>query len=151
MSSFIDLMADHDWSDADILNRCEAMKRSQFSDQEEQILNRKEHGVERGLYVMSPDESAEQQAFEYLAFQLQQLRVQATADRDLLRAARAVEAAQADLASLPPAPSDGSPDPVADQRAADQAVIAAASQPTLDLVAQRAAYIASLTPAPPGP
>jgi hypothetical protein len=76
------------------------------------------------------------------------LAAQARADSALLDTALDYEEARTALAALPPAPTDGSADPDADQRAASQAVLDGATADTLTLVAQRDAFRAP--PADPG-
>lgn len=57
--SFVDLMADDHWSEADIVRRTEAMIRSEFSAEAETILNRKVSGMVLGIYVPTEAEQAE--------------------------------------------------------------------------------------------
>jgi hypothetical protein len=151
MTSFVNLMGFDVWSEADIINRTEAMLRSKYSVQEELILNRKIAGMELGLYTMTPDEQAEMNDFNVTVFTSRAAGDAARADMALLQQALNVEAAQTALNALPAAPTDGSPDPDADQRASLQATISGAPQNVTDLVSQRAAYFASLLPPPPSP
>lgn len=59
MTSFVDLMADDVWSEADIVRRTEAMIRSEFSAEAETILNRKVSGMVLGIYAPTPAEQAD--------------------------------------------------------------------------------------------
>lgn len=57
--SFVDLMADDVWAEADIVRRTEAMIRSEFSAEAETILNRKVSGMVLGIYTPTEAEQAE--------------------------------------------------------------------------------------------
>ena len=57
--SFINLLANDHWSDADMLRRTESMIRSEFSQEAETILNRKAVGMALGTYTPSTEELAE--------------------------------------------------------------------------------------------
>lgn len=57
--SFIDLKSNDVWSDADILRRTESMIRSEFSLEEETILNRKALGSALGTYQLTEEEQYE--------------------------------------------------------------------------------------------
>lgn len=57
--SFINLLANDHWSDADMLRRTESMIRSEFSQEAETILNRKAVGMALGTYTPSAEELAE--------------------------------------------------------------------------------------------
>ena len=54
--SFIDLMSNDIWTEADILRRTESMIRSEFSLESESVLNRKATGTALGTYTLSEDE-----------------------------------------------------------------------------------------------
>jgi len=62
--SFVDLMADDRWSEADIVRRTEAMIRSEFSAEAETILNRKVSGMVLGIYAPTEAEQAEMAAYQ---------------------------------------------------------------------------------------
>lgn len=64
MNSFIDLMANDVWSEADIVRRTEAMIRSEFSAEAETILNRKVSGMVLGVYVPTTEEQAEMARYQ---------------------------------------------------------------------------------------
>lgn len=62
--SFVDLMADDRWSEADIVRRTEAMIRSEFSAEAETILNRKVSGMVLGIYAPTEAEQAEMARYQ---------------------------------------------------------------------------------------
>lgn len=62
--SFVDLMADDRWSEADIVRRTEAMIRSEFSADAETILNRKVSGMVLGIYAPTEAEQAEMARYQ---------------------------------------------------------------------------------------
>ncbi|HJV54318.1 MAG TPA: hypothetical protein VJ652_22835 [Noviherbaspirillum sp.] len=152
MTSFVDLMGNDVWSEADIVNRTEALVRSEFSRDAEMILQRKATGALLGQYVMTEEEQAELARFATVTALARKAGVDARADMALLRAALDVEAAQRRRAlpvfDGPEALEDGSPNPAvqvdADERTGAQAVIDAAAPETLDLVAARAAQFAEV-------
>lgn len=88
--SFIDLMADYDWSDADIKNRTEAMIATVFPPVDAAILSRKVDGTRYG-YVLTPDEQAQLTLYQQVAAQAGQAADAARADMALLRKVWAVE------------------------------------------------------------
>jgi hypothetical protein len=59
MTSFINLLASDIWSEADIVNRTEAMIASEFSAHAVAILNRKVTAATIGAYTLTADEQAE--------------------------------------------------------------------------------------------
>lgn len=82
--SFINLLANDVWSDADMLRRTESMIRSEFSQEAETILNRKAVGMALGTYTPSTEEVAEMERYT-----------------TVVEAARVeLQAAQADMALL---------------------------------------------------
>lgn len=145
--SFVNLMGNDVWSEADIVNRTEAMIRSVFSDQVVAILNRKATGAALGQYTMTDDERAELARYAQACEDAHQAGNAARADMALLQRALDVEAAQRRLLlplyAGPVLLEDGTADPQAEadaaQRAAAQAVIDGATPDVLDLVAARAA------------
>lgn len=165
--SFVDMMKDDVWTEADVVNRTENMIRSKYSQAEELILNRKMSGVFSGLYSLTADEQAELQDFNVTIVQSRAAGVSARADMALLQLALNVEAVQRQLDAIPAdAVIDSKDDPVlkttkqqqnatlASQRASLQATIDAAAQTTKDLVAQRKTYRDALNPVlivPPDP
>lgn len=88
--SFINLMADDVWSEADIVNRTEAMVRSKFSAQEEVILNRKVLGASMN-FTLSPADQAEVGEFQATVLAAQFAGQEARADMALLNAVLAFE------------------------------------------------------------
>lgn len=122
--SFINLMANDVWSEADIVARTEAIVRSQFSAIDEQILNRKVTGQVLGQYTLTTAEQAEVQAFATATESARQEGVAARADMALLSQALGVEAGTIDPTTVP--------------------------QAVTDLVNQRAAAYAAANPTPTG-
>ena len=91
--SFINLLANDVWSDADIVNRTEAMIRSEFSVQAETIMNRKLLGEATGSYTLNDDEKAELVRFKTAVFNAQVAGVEARRDMELLKKVFELEAA----------------------------------------------------------
>lgn len=124
--SFVDLMGNDRWTEADIVNRTEAILRSSFSAQEETIINRKLSGQQLGQYTMTTDERAELAAFSAATLQAKADGASARADAALVNAALDVE-----------------------QGLVDPSTVSAA---VTSLLGQRSSYRASLTPSvPPDP
>lgn len=126
--SFIDLMANDVWSEADIIRRAEAMIRSEFPAEIETILNRKIAGAMIGEYVLTEDEQADVARYKIVAQQAQIEGAAARADMALLADVMAHEAALRRLAE---------PDLADEERAAVQALVDAASPEVLSLYALR--------------
>lgn len=154
MPSFINLMASDLWSEADIINRTEAMIASEFPPAAVAILNRKATGAALGQYTLTADEAAELARYAQVSEAARAAGNAARADMALLHEVLAVEAAQRRLeqASVQ-AVTEGDPpvmtnraevDADAAERMAAQAVVDAASVAALDLVALR-------NPPPPEP
>lgn len=144
--SFVDMMGNDVWSEADIVNRTESIIRSKYSQTEELILNRKMSGVFSGLYTLTTDEQLELQDFNSMLLQARMAGVDARADMALLQQALNQEFTQRTLDTIPV------DDPnLADQRTSLQAIIDAAPQSVKDLVAQRKAHRDALNPPPPPP
>jgi hypothetical protein len=120
--SFVNLLADDVWSEADIVARTEAIVRSQFSAIDEQILNRKVTGQMLRQYTLTEDEQAELGAFAAATEAARQQGDTARADMALLAQAMDVEAGTLDPATV--------------------------TQDVADLVAQRAAARAAAEPTP---
>lgn len=152
MASFVDLLASDVWSEADIVNRTEAMIASEFPPAAAAILNRKVTGQTLGQYTLTADEQVELARYAAVSEAARAAGEAARDDMALLQSALEVEAAQRRLA-LPvfdgPATVsmeiDGmvveEPNPAvqqdADERTAAQAVISGATSTTMDLVALR--------------
>lgn len=147
MSSFINLMASERWSEADIVNRTEAMIAGEFPPAAVAILNRKATGAALGQYQLSAEEAAEIARYAQVSEAARQAGIAARADMLLLTEVLAVEAAQRRLErpavqaatkGKPPAVSNQAEvDADAAERAAAQAVVDGASVAALDLVALR--------------
>jgi hypothetical protein len=156
MTSFVNTMANDVWSDEDITNHTETRIAAEFP--RWPILQRKVLAQMEGIYALTVDEQAQYDQYKAFAFQMGALADAARADMGLLLQVFILEAAQARLAQplryidgSEDAPSIPQNDPVdADERAAAQAVVDAASQEAKDLAAQReAARQASNPPADP--
>jgi len=117
--SFVDLMANDDWSEADIANRTEAILRGQFSVVDEQVLNRKVTGNMLGIYAMDDDDRAQVAAFAAATLASRDAGVQARADMALLRETWTLEAAQRRLAQPPVQPEVDDEGKVTNQEAVD--------------------------------
>ena len=98
MSSFINLMANDIWTDADITRRTEAMLRTEFSQEAETILNRKVLGMSLGTYTPSPQDQADMARYNETALAAQASGVAARADMALLSETLVYEAAKKRLA-----------------------------------------------------
>ena len=136
--SFVDLMANDIWSDADMTRRTEAMIRSEFSLEAETILNRKALGLSLGTYAPTPADQAEMQRYSQVAYAAQQAGVEARADMALLLEVFPMEDAQRRLDM--PVPESEDPEVIAAdeaERAAAQAVIDGASEDATNLFEAR--------------
>jgi hypothetical protein len=137
----IDLMGNEPWTDADITARTEAMLRTTWPENEEKILNRDWTAALSGLAPMTPELQGRALAFKDAAEAARLAGVQARADLALLHEVQALEAAQARLALPIEEVTDG---PTArgglhaEERAAAQAVIDAASLDARNLALLRA-------------
>jgi len=98
MSSFINLMASDIWSETDIVRRTEAMIYSQFSREQESILNRKATGAALGQYTLTTEELADLQRYAQVTEDARQAGNAARADMALLLQVFDVEAAMRRLA-----------------------------------------------------
>jgi hypothetical protein len=166
MSSYVDLLSDERWTEQMHVARVDLQTQDGLLLVRERVLTRR--SIAFAFYLLSqmlPAGAARDQVAQFgrplsasalaeltAAAQhlddMDALAAQARADGALLNSALDYEDARAGLAALPAAPTDGSADPDADQRAALQAVLAAATRPTLDLVAQRDAWRAAQNPEP---
>lgn len=133
--SFIDLMADHVWSETDIINRTEAIIASEFPPARHAILQRKVQGQGMGVYQLTEAEQAQLQRYGQISAQAGALADAARADMALLQHALDAEAAQRRL-ELPPA------DPPTEQdgyeRQAAEAVLEAVTDQVQELLDARA-------------
>ncbi len=130
--SFVDLLGNDVWSEADIVRRTEALVRREFSRDAETILVRKVQGVALGVPLSAEDE-AEVAAFRAVVQSAQAEGVEARADMALLQTVLVHEAALARLA-LPVVEGDALD---AAEREAAQALVNGASAETLSLYAMR--------------
>lgn len=92
--SFIDLMANDIWSDADITRRTESMIRSEFSLDDETILNRKVLGISLGTYTPNEKDLADIEKYNAVAVAAQLEGVEARKDMALLLQVFPLEEAQ---------------------------------------------------------
>lgn len=83
--SFINLMSNDVWSDADILRRTESMIRAEFSLDEETILNRKALGKALGTYEPTEEEQYELVRYTAVAENARVEYQAAVADMNLLK------------------------------------------------------------------
>lgn len=92
--SFINLMANDIWSDADITRRTESMIRSEFGLDDETILNRKVLGISLGTYTPSQKDLADIERYNSVAIAAQLEGVAARQDMALLLQVFPLEEAQ---------------------------------------------------------
>lgn len=130
MASFVDVMSNDIWTEADIVARTEAMIQAAVSAQEQAILSRKMIAFSMGRLIPTADEAALLERFERAAYDAQAAGVAAREDMALLAATMAYEAAAARL-------GDALLDP--EQRAAAEAVIDEASEAVVELFTARLA------------
>lgn len=160
MSSYVNMMDDIRWTEADHVARVESFLRSSVTHVREHVLLRRSIGFSFYLFAqmlpagptkdllgsfgqpLSPAALAELTAAAQVFLQADALAAQARLDSAALDLALDYEQAQEKLAALPPVPTDGSTDPNADARASLQAQLAAASADTLALVASRPRAVA---------
>ena len=144
--SFIDLMANDIWSEADIVRRTEAMIRSAFSAEQEAILNRIATGAALGQYQMSEQETLNLTRYAQVSEDARQAGDAARQDMALLLQVFAVEAAQRRLDQPAVEPETDEQGNVTNQdeldadeqeRAAAQDVIDNASPEVMAVIEQR--------------
>lgn len=92
--SFVDLMANDRWAEADIVRRTEAIIRSEFSAEAETILNRKALGAVIGTYAPTEAEQAEMGRYQATVEAARVAGNEARADMALLRRVFPLEEAQ---------------------------------------------------------
>ena len=134
--SFVDLMANDVWSEADITRRTESMIRAEFSAEAETILNRKVSGMVLGIYAPTEAEQIEMGRYQMAVEAARVAGQEARADMALLAAVMGMEQARRRLDQ--PVLSDDLSDADtlaqdATERAAAQAVIDAAAPEVLAL------------------
>jgi hypothetical protein len=94
--SFVDLMANHVWSEQDIVNRTEAMILSIFPLVDQTILQRKVTASLLGAYTLTAVDQAELQQFTALSMEAKAQADAARADMQLLQRVLEAEAGIAD-------------------------------------------------------
>lgn len=105
--SFVDLMADVEWSDADIRNRTETMLEVEFDRRKVDVLRRQLEGAMTGMGpALTTDEQAQLGAYGSRAMELGYLADAARADMALLRQAKAVEGGTWGDSPIPQAVAD---------------------------------------------
>ncbi len=134
MTSFVNLMANDDWSEADTLRRTESMIASEYPPDMMRFINRVLSAMSLGAYTPSADEMAQIERYQAVCFAAREAGIAARADMALLREVWAVEAA---LRRLAIDPADPATDEDIQGRAAAQALVDGASEPVLALVALR--------------
>lgn len=96
--SFVNLLGNDVWSEADIVRRTEAELHGQVSREDELILSRKMIGFSLNRLIPTAEEGAQLMVYEIAAYAAQQSGNEARADMALLQSAMGVEAAQRRLA-----------------------------------------------------
>lgn len=96
--SFIDMLANHVWTDAEITNRTEAMVRSVMPLADELVLNRKVQGAALGQYTLTPEDQADMARLAEAGMAAQQEGIAARYDALVLREVLLVEEAEKVLA-----------------------------------------------------
>ena len=135
MSSFINLMGNDIWTDADITRRTEAMVRSEFSLEAETILNRKVTGIALGQYTPTEADLEEMARFKAVVDAAHDMGVAARDDMELLLKVFDLEKSQARL-NMPSLSENVSLEEIekdAEERAAAQELINTADEKTLAL------------------
>jgi len=94
MTSFVNLMANDVWSEADIKSRLHAEIRSVISEQKENEISRAIQGRLLGMHTLTPEENASIALFKQVSDKVALLAVQARADAVLLSKAMDLELAQ---------------------------------------------------------
>lgn len=96
--SFINMMANDVWTEADIIRRTEAMIRSECSPELEAVINRKATGAALGAYVLTESDAAEMNRYAAVSAAAKTAGDEARADMALLLQVFPVEAAERRLA-----------------------------------------------------
>lgn len=94
MTSFIDMMASDRWSEADIINRTEAMISSEFPPAQVAIINRIVTAAAAGMYQLTEQEQLEVARYNEVCLAARQAGDAARADMRLLEQVLDYEAAQ---------------------------------------------------------
>lgn len=143
--SFINLMGNDIWTEADIVRRTESIIRSQFSEDDERILNRKVTGLLLGQYELTNEEQAELAKFQQVVYLAQQVGNEARNDMALLNSVFPVEVAYRRISQpiIEPIEEDGEIVNQTDidndftERVLAQSVIESATEEVLELVKKR--------------
>lgn len=98
--SFVDLLADDVWTEADIARRAEAMVRSEFAPEVETLLQRKVLGISLGTYQPTAEDAADLARFEQVTRASQMAASTSRADMALLARVFPMEEAQRRLDRL---------------------------------------------------
>lgn len=130
--SFIDMMASHRWSEADILNRTEAMIAAEFNAAQVEVINRIVTAAAAGMYQLTEAEQAEVMRYNAVCLEAREAGEASRADMALLAQALDFEdALRAKIAAV--AAIERAQLEIAEA----QRVLDSAEQATLDLVALR--------------
>lgn len=105
--SFIDLMQDTAWTEADIKARLHAIIRSEISEQAELEINRALQGAALGVYKLTLQDQQAIGRFKAVTDQASAVGVQARADMALLHKALDYEAAYREWLADPELPTPG--------------------------------------------
>lgn len=145
--SFINMMANDVWTEADIIRRTEAMIRSECSPELEAVINRKATGAALGAYVLTESDAAEMNRYAAVSAAAKTAGDEARADMALLLLqVFPVEAAERRLAQPVVEPeldeegvttNQDAIDQDTAERAAAQAVVDAASPAAMHWVEER--------------
>jgi hypothetical protein len=96
--SFINMLANDVWTEAEIVNRTEAMVRSRVSLADELVLNRKIEGARAGQYTLSLEDEAQMAELAAAGMEAQMAGIAARTDMLTLLEVFEVEAAEKRLA-----------------------------------------------------
>ena len=142
--SFVNLLGNDLWSEADIVNRTEAMVRSQFSATDETIINRYISGVAFGV-PLTDWQLALVLSFKTCVLAAQEEAFKAVADMALLTEAIEVQAALKTLSADPVAQILGEGEEVLNQVELDaDAAARAVAQAVVDTASEDAVTLANL-------
>lgn len=92
--SFIDMMASDRWTEADIINRTEAMIAAEFTPHQVAIINRIVTAAAAGIYQLTEEEQAEVARYNEVCLAARKAGDEARANMALLAKALDYEAAQ---------------------------------------------------------
>ena len=132
MTSFVNLMANDVWSEADIKSRLHAEIRSVISEQKENEISRAIQGRLLGMHTLTPAESASIALFKQTSDKVALLGVEARSDASLLSDTMMLESARRRLAQTG---EDTEAD--AQERSAALTVVASATANALALATLR--------------